>query len=231
MNIALILSGGIGSRVGSDIPKQYIEVGGKPIISYCIETLSKHDMIDAIQIVAELKWQKNIQTWLKQLDCKKKFIGFSLPGENRQMSIFHGLTDILAQFSSDSVVLIHDAARPCLTEKMITDCFIALDWHDGVMPVVPMKDTVYFSKDGRNVSELLERSKIFAGQAPEVFRLYSYYKANEKLMPEKILKINGSTEPAIMAGLDIAMIPGNESNFKITTEEDLQRFQRIILEE
>ena len=91
-----------------------------------------------------------------------------------------------------------------------------------------MKDTVYSSKDGRHIDGLLNRSEIYAGQAPEAFRLGKYYEANQKLLPDEILKINGSTEPAVLAGMDIAMIPGDEGNFKITTQEDLDRFRDII---
>ena len=90
-----------------------------------------------------------------------------------------------------------------------------------------MKDTVYQSRDGKAISSLLDRNSIFAGQAPEVFLLGKYYEANRRLFPEKILEIKGSTEPAIMAGMDIVMIPGDEGNFKITTREDLERFRQL----
>ncbi|MDE5824197.1 MAG: 2-C-methyl-D-erythritol 4-phosphate cytidylyltransferase, partial [Lachnospiraceae bacterium] len=129
------------------------------------------------------------------------------------------------------VILIHDAARPLLSEEMITDCVKAMEGHDGVMPVLPMKDTVYRSVDGKTVSALLERTEIYAGQAPEAFRLGLYYQANRRLFPDKIRGINGSTEPAIMAGMNIAMIPGDEGNIKITTPSDLERFRRLIAAE
>lgn len=80
------------------------------------------------------------------------------------------------------------------------------------------------------MTALLKRSEIYAGQAPELFRLGVYYEANCRLMPERILQVNGSTEPAVMAGLDVAMIPGDEGNFKITTKEDLERFREKIRE-
>lgn len=228
MNIALILSGGRGTRLGSQLPKQYLKVYGKPIISYCIERLSAHKKIDAIQIVADIKWQEQLKKWLKTADPSKKFRGFSAPGQNRQLSILHGLED-LRRFSRDSdYVFIHDAARPLLSEKQITDCLCAAPGHDGVLPVLPMKDTVYSSADGHKVSSLLNRKEIFAGQAPEVFRLGAYYEANRRLLPEQILNINGSTEPAVLAGLDIIMIPGDEENFKITTASDLERFREAL---
>lgn len=235
MNIALLLSGGTGTRLGTDIPKQYLEVAGRPVLSFALEQLSCHKQIDAIWIVAEPIWQEQIIKWLPRYDSDKKWKGFSTPGANRQLSIFHGLEGMKAYrdasgtalVQDEDAVLIHDAARPLLSSKLITNCLEAMQGHDGVLPVLPMKDTVYVSEDKKSVSSLLDRSRVFAGQAPEVFCFGKYYEANRRLMPEAVLKVNGSTEPAVMAGMDIVMIPGDENNFKITTREDLERFQQI----
>lgn len=228
MNIALLLSGGTGTRMGTKIPKQYVEVGGRPVISYCIERLSLHAEIDAFWIVADADWQSFVSDCLKSYDGGNKFRGFSLPGENRQLSVFHGLEDIQKYAKTSDCVLICDAARPLVTDKLISDCLAALEGHDGVIPVLPMKDTVYYSEDGRCISSLINRSCVYAGQAPEAFRLQPYYEANKRLLPKRILEVNGSTEPAVMAGMDIAMIAGDEENFKITTRTDLGRFERIV---
>lgn len=242
MVTALLLSGGTGTRMGINTPKQYIEVKDRPIISYCLKTLLSHEKIDAVQIVADEMWRETILDCMGYLQGDEhdravpektdrginKFRGFSGPGENRQLSIFNGLEDIRKYAEETDVVLIHDAARPLLSADMITACLEAMAGHDGVLPVLPMKDTVYYSEDGIRVSSLLERARIFAGQAPEAFALGKYYEANRELLPERILQINGSTEPAILAGLDIAMIPGDEGNFKITTKADLERFREIV---
>ncbi len=226
MNIALILSGGTGMRLGTDIPKQYIKVKGRPVISYCMESLSVHKSINWIQIAAGPKWREQITEEIAACGFEQKFRGFSEPGENRQLSILHGLEDIRKYADDLDYVFIHDAARPLLSAEQITNCLDAAVGHDGLVPVLPMKDTVYLSTDGKTITSLLNRGEIYAGQAPEVFRLGKYYEANKKLLPNRILKINGSTEPAVMAGLDIVMIPGDERNFKITTKEDLERFQK-----
>lgn len=228
MNVALILSGGIGTRLGLDIPKQYIEICGKPVISYCLEVLSSHDRIDFIHIVAEPVWQNKIELWLSESDSGKKFKSFSIPGANRQLSILNGLSDI-RQYAGDSdYILIHDAARPMISQKQIADCLDAAKEYDGVVPVLPMKDTVYSSKNGKTITGLLQRNEIYAGQAPEVFKLGVYYAANLSLLPDEILNINGSTEPAVLAGLKVAMIPGDENNFKITTKTDLEKFRKLV---
>lgn len=232
MNIALILSGGTGTRMGGDIPKQYIEAAGRPIFSYCMETIFGHNKIDGVQIVADVRWQEEIRSRMEELIgndmWSSRFRGFSLPGQNRQMSVFHGLEDIRRYGDYEDYVLVCDAARPTLSSRQITECLEGAVGHDGAMPVLPMKDTVYYSHGGQRVERLLERSAIYRGQAPEAFLLGKYYEANRRLLPDKILEINGSTEPAVMAEMDIAMIPGDESNFKITTRADLEHFQSLV---
>lgn len=220
MNIALILAGGTGTRLGASIPKQYLEAGGKPIISYCVEVFASYDSIDYIHIVADSMWHEFIYRNISS----DKFKEFSKPGENRQLSIFNGLCDIKKYAVSDDIVIIHDAVRPCISKCLLGKCIAAAEKHDGALPVLPMKDTVYFSENGEKVTSLLNRNKIFAGQAPEAFKLGKYYDANVALLPNDILKINGSTEPAVMANMDIALIAGDENNFKITTKEDFDRF-------
>ncbi|MBR1477526.1 MAG: 2-C-methyl-D-erythritol 4-phosphate cytidylyltransferase [Lachnospiraceae bacterium] len=228
MNIALILSGGTGSRLASVVPKQYIKVKGRLLISFALEAVLKSATIDAVYVVAALSWHNLISEEIKGLDTADKFKGFALPGENRQLSIYNGLLELEKHYDEKDIVFIHDAARPNLSEKIIESVIGAVEEHDGALPVLPMKDTVYYSRSGRNIDELLDRSSIYAGQAPEAFRLGRYLDANRRLLPEKILGINGSTEPAIMADMDIAMLPGDENNYKITTEADMERFMRDI---
>ena len=230
MNIALILSGGTGSRISSDRPKQYISVNGKMIITRCLEAVLSCKEIDAIQIVANERWRESIRLeGEKQIGQAfvKRFRGFSEPGENRQLSILNGLKDIEKYADEKDVVIVHDAARPLVSADVLGRCIKACEDHDGAMPALPMKDTVYLSKDGSGITALLNRSEVVAGQAPEAFLLGKYIKANEALLPERILSINGASEPAVMAGMDIAVIRGDERNFKITTDPDLERYRNI----
>lgn len=233
MNIALILSGGTGTRLGAGVPKQYLEVNGQMIISYALETVLFHQSIDAVQVVAGDSWKADIEGQIHLLQEKHKDklanpVYFSMPGENRQLSIYNGLRGIRKYADAESFVMVHDAARPMLTADMITAYLEAVKGHDGLLPVLPMKDTVYLSMDGSSVTSLLDRSQIFAGQAPEIFVLGKYVQANERLLPDAIKKINGSTEPAVLAGMNIVMVPGDERNFKITTQLDLERFRGLI---
>lgn len=237
MNIALVLSGGTGSRLGGKVPKQYLACDGRMMITRCMETVFSHPSMDAVQIVAADMWRETIvremETWIFSHEdtFREKFFGFSEPGETRQYSILSGLRDIERKAADEDVVMVHDAARPNLSARLISDCLAALDGHDGVMPVLPMKDTVYLSRDGKTVSSLLERREVFAGQAPEFFRLGKYLKANESLPRDKMLALNGATEPAILAGMDIALVPGDEANFKVTTAADMERYLTLLAAE
>jgi 2-C-methyl-D-erythritol 4-phosphate cytidylyltransferase len=208
-----------------DIPKQYYKVKERPIIGYVLKTLLAYDHLAGLVIVADEAWQDVIRAELADYPGK---LGFAEPGTNRQLSVYHALLALREEMgtSDEDVVLIQDAARPNTSLAQIAQCFEAAKGHDGAIPVLPMKDTVYLSDDGKAVTSLLNRSSVFAGQAPEAFRYGAYRKANQALLPDKILGINGSTEPAILAGLDVAMIPGDEHNYKITTRADLERFCR-----
>ena len=232
MNIALLLSGGVGARLSARVPKQYITVDGKMIVTHTLLKLYEQNDIDAVQIVAAEEWREKIVAEQKHFfpQFEKKFRGFSDSGQNRQMSILNGLRDIKQYAVADDVVMVHDAVRPLISSEDIMAGFAAVVGHDGVMPVLPMKDTVYLSSDGKCVTELLRREQVFAGQAPEFFRLGKYLAANEGLLPDKILVVNGSTEPAVMSGMDIVMIPGDEGNFKITTQGDLDRYISLLSE-
>lgn len=226
MNIALILAGGTGSRFGGNIPKQYLEVAGKPVISYCLKTFAGHEKIDGIQIVADKGWRPFIQECI-DTEGRKKLRGFSMPGKNRQLSIWNGLRDILQYGCEEDVVIVHDAARPLVSVRIISDCLEICKEHDGALTAIPVKDTVYYGRNGK-IESLLDRDRLIEGQAPEAFRVGPYYHANEMLLPDKILQINGSTEPAVLAGLDIGCVAGEERNFKVTTKEDLERFAQIL---
>lgn len=225
MNEALILAGGTGMRLGAEIPKQYIEVDGRPVIAYSMDNFFQLKEIDKVRIVADVSWREYILKYINKKKQKEKFSGFSEPGETRQLSIINALKDMQNYAKKEDLVIIHDAARPCLSEELLRGCIRAAKGHDGVLPVLPMKDTVYYSEDGTRISKLLNREQVLAGQAPEVFEFEKYMAANEALLPEKIFNINGSTEPAVLAGMDIVTISGDEKNYKITTPEDLKRFR------
>lgn len=229
MNYAIILSGGIGTRMQmGDFPKQYLEVEKKPILLYTLEQFQKSSAVEKIVIVAADAWREKIRGWMEE-DGITKFLAFADAGDTRQESIHNGLTVCMEDsVSENDGVIIHDGVRPLVSEQLIGDCLAALADHEGCMPVLPMKDTIYQSSDGTKIDHLLERSTLFAGQAPEAFRLHPYAKINREASKEELSLTRGTSEIAYRHGMDVAMIPGDERNFKITTRSDLERFCTIV---
>lgn len=228
MNIAIILSGGVGSRMGLNIPKQYVVVNGQPIISYCLQTFLCNEHTDAIVIGVADEWKEYVIEQMEKLHPAKP-VFYAAPGETRQYSIFNALRVVKDQgYSDDSFVIIHDAARPFVSDELINRCYEACNRADGSMPVIAVKDTTYYSEDGKSITSLLDRSKLWAGQAPEAFVFGKYLQIHEKMSHEELLKINGSTEIAFKQGLKVEMVEGDPMNFKITTPEDLSNFESII---
>ncbi len=231
MDYGILLAGGTGSRTSSETPKQYVRAKGRMMITYALEPLLACKRIERIYIVCEENYRDDILSDIKAAGLQSERIaGFTEPGETRQLSIYKGIEAILmdGNMSDTHTVLIHDAARPFLSSDLIDRCFDALPGHEGVMPALPMKDTVYMSADGDSISGLLDRKTVYAGQAPELFTLKKYYEANKALLPERIKAINGASEPAVLYEMDIAIIPGDEDNLKVTTDADLQWFMDSI---
>jgi len=230
MNFAILLSGGTGQRLGSAIPKQYIVCNGKPIIQYALTTILENKNINEVIIVAAKEWRPTISSIIDTLNSTKP-VRFTDSGATRQLSIYNGLCAISKVYNvanDDDLVLIHDAARPLVSAQLLDACLAIEENFDGTLPVVPVKDTVYESKDGTSISSLLDRSTLFAGQAPESFRLKKYVDAHERLGEQALRQINGSSEIAFKAGMRIKLIKGETSNFKITDSNDLEYFKRVI---
>lgn len=226
-NIAIVLSGGVGNRMKSDIPKQYIEVNGVPVFMYSVKTIADTRLFDALVIGAASEWRNYIKNNI-ELASVSLPVFFSQPGKTRQLSVLNALETINGLGYDDGTVLVHDAARPLVSRELIVRCVEECRDADGVLPVISVKDTIYQSKDGTHIDGLIDRSILWNGQAPEAFSFLKYYKAHQDIPTNQLLSINGSTELAYKAGLQCKMIEGDPMNFKITTPEDLVSFQNII---
>lgn len=227
MNTAIILAGGVGSRMGVNKPKQYLIVKEKPIIVYCLEIFEKHSEIDKIVIVVSDEWKDYVEENVKKYGISK-VCGYAPAGETRQHSIYNGLKSTEENAPDTKVCIIHDAARPLVSDKIISDCIVGATEDDGAMPVITVKDTVYQSKDGKSIDHLLKRSELFAGQAPESFDFKKYLDIHNSVSDDEIASTAGSSEIAYRHGMKIRLVEGSERNFKITTVEDLETFESII---
>ena len=227
MNTAIILSGGVGSRLASQCPKQYLMVCEQPIISYCLDIFENHTEIDNIVIVAADEWQPFLREWIEKKSISK-FRTFAPAGRTRQHSIYNGLKASKECTPDDGVVIIHDAARPLVSDEIISDCLHAAAQYGGAMPVITVKDTVYFSNNGQQIDELLDRNCLFAGQAPEAFRFGEYLSIHDSVSDDEIANTSGTSQIAYNHGVTVRMVKGSERNFKITTIEDLKNFELIL---
>lgn len=223
-NIGILLSGGVGSRFGGSRPKQYLETGGRPVIAWSAAAFDCHPAVGGLVITAASEWRGYISEKVRT----DKPLLFADPGATRQLSILSALHVAEARWGRDVAVIVHDAARPFVSQQLITACADGIaEGFDGVLPVLPVKDTIYQSADGVNISGLLPRAELFAGQAPESFRLGRYLDAHKRLGHERLLKVNGSTEVAHLDGMRMKLTQGDERNFKITTPADFLRFEEL----
>ena len=215
--------------MGRDIPKQYIKVCGTTLFEYTLNSVLKWDGMDSLQVVADPAYHKELGSVIgKFISDEISFLGFSSPGENRQGSIINALSDLAPRLQSDSVIMIHDAVRPLVSKELLDECDRKMKSADGVMPYLPMKDTVYVSRgSGKDllIDRNIDRDTLVAGQTPEFYIFEKYKKCCDALSKSDVMMIHGSTEPAVMGGLRIALVPGDEGNFKITTQNDLERFE------
>jgi len=226
MRVGIILAGGSSERLNElGIPKQFIEISGVPLIVYCLRMFERCVSIDAIAIVALEPWQEQISKWLEKYGIGK-FKTFALPGRTRQHSIYNGL--LAVQSLQPEYVIIHDAARPLVTEQDICSCIDESKDFDGATPAVPLNETVYLSEDGATITSLLNRDKLLAGQTPECYDYAKYLKAH--INNTEFGNIRGSSEMAAKAGMKIHLYKGNPQNFKVTNIVDFECAKYFIKE-
>lgn len=228
MNFGIILAGGIGNRMKQDIPKQYLIVEGKPVLVYTLESFQNSDRIDHIVIVADEVWRADIIRWMGEYGISK-FLAFADPGKSRQESVFSGLSCCKSySLGEKDVVVVHESARAMVSNELIAAIVDGLEGFDGCIPVIPMKDAIIFSQDGDKIDELIDRSKLFCGQAPESFYLHPYWEINNCSTEEQLAEIRGDHELCFQNHWKLRCIAGEENNFKLTTPGDIDRMISLL---
>ena len=233
MNIAIILSGGQGCRMDMDIPKQYIEIDGSPIIAWCLETFVKHRAIDALIIVLDPQWQTFVAS-LPVLTDSGKPIWYAPSGDTRQQSIYNGLKRAKECGASDEdIVVIHDGVRPLVDEEMICGVLDGCRDFDGAIASVAVKDNIYVActeKRGE-INDALWRRALFTGQTPEAYRFGKYLEIHERTSDKEIAVVTGGAEFAFRHGLKVTLTEGKDRNLKLTVPDDLEIFKILIRHE
>ena len=230
MNIALVLSGGSGTRLGSELPKQYWTIAEKPVIVHTLEQFERFESVEGVICVAAQEWSERIWDWKKAYGLSKLW-EIAPAGADRQQSIRNGLL-AAKQFVREETagVIVQDAARPLTSQDLLRRLTDGLKEAEAVMPVLPVTDTTYTSRDGQWVDGLLDRRTLFAGQAPEAFRYRPYLKLYEETPDEILRSMSGSCQLPYSRGWKVKMVPGDPENIKITYAADLKACERKLLE-
>lgn len=219
--VALITASGRGSRfgfAGEGIPKQYMPLAGVPMLRHTILAFLNHPKIDDVICTIHPEDVKLYEEAIIGLDLLNPVFG----GETRQMSVHNGL-EALRQYNP-SKVLIHDGARPFTTKRVINGILEKLETHPAVIPAIAIEDTIKKYRDGK-IEWTLERENLWRAQTPQGFIYKDILHAHNKLK-----HMNFTDDAALdeYCGIPVAIIPGSQNNFKITTEEDYERAKRVI---
>ena len=220
--IALVVAAGRGSRLGGEVPKQYRNLGGRPVLRYSLQAFLEHPRVDAVGAVIDPEDRPHYDAATQGLDLLPPVAG----GETRQDSVRLGLESLAGL--GPARVLIHDAVRPFVDPAVISRIIAALDGKPGAIAAVPVTDTLKRAADD-NIAETVDRKELWRAQTPQGFRYPEILAAHRAA--HRAATGAGLTDDAAVAeraGLEVALVMAGEDNFKITTEADLERAQRLI---
>jgi len=215
---ALIVAAGKGSRMGAPLPKQYLPLGPSPVLRHTVRAFLKHPGIATVQVVIAESDRALYESAVGDLGLPEPAIG----GASRQESVMNGLEALSG--SEPDKVLIHDAARPFATGALIEAAIGALDQNVGVVPVLPLIDSIKLLENGAVTGEV-DRDTLGRAQTPQGFQFAAILAAHRDAAGQSL---TDDAAVARLAGHDVCAIPGEEGNFKITTEDDLRRAREIV---
>jgi 2-C-methyl-D-erythritol 4-phosphate cytidylyltransferase len=218
MNYAVLLAAGKAKRMGYEVPKQFLLLGEKKIYQYPLDVLLNNEYIDKIILVVGLNQDDFIdEKYLNNEKICKIYGGFS-----RQKSVENALDKIkeLGAKKEDKV-LIFDAARPFLKDDYINKIYQVLDEHSAATLAIKSVDSLAIAS-GENITQFIDREKIYQIQTPQGFLFGIILKAHEAALKDKISEATDDARLAIKIGIDVKLILGDASNIKITRNEDLE---------
>ena len=221
---AIVVAGGRGSRMGGNLPKQYLELKGKPVISYCLEAFER-SFIDEVILVTAEDFLDFCRTNIVEKYGYKKVKKIVAGGKERYHSVEKGL-----QEAKDSdYVYIHDAARPYVTQEMLERLAYAVRCYDAVAAAVPTKDTIKEADEDAMSVKTLDRSRLWNIQTPQVFSYPLISSAFEELKRDSAAGITDDTMVVEKyTGHRVKMVEGSYSNYKITTPEDMIIMEALL---
>lgn len=218
----IVVAGGKGTRMGGEMPKQFLSLGGKPILMLTLERL--HSIDPTIQLILVLP-AEHIELW-KEL-CKEHSFGVSLLLAQGGTTRFHSVQNGLAQIDdlNDALVGVHDGVRPFVSARVLDDCFREAWIHGAAIPMIDIQDSLRHIVGVNGVTEVVPRDRYRLVQTPQVFKLSLLRRAYEQRFIESFTD-DASVVEAL--GEQVVGVEGNRENIKLTTPFDLMVAKTLI---
>ena len=232
MNIAIIIAGGSGTRMGQDIPKQFINVYDKPVLIYTLEGFQKHPQIDAIEVVCLDGWHDVVWSYAKQFNINKlKWIVSG--GKSGQESIRNGVYNLEGKVAPDDNIIIHDGIRPVIEPAVITDVISKCNEFGNGISSMPYNEQIFVIDDEASTTQYIPRETLRRVSTPQA---YKFKLLDEKYHEafEKNIGINGShytNTMMVSLGVRLYFAAGSDKNIKLTTKDDLEIFKGYLKRE
>lgn len=231
MNVAIIIAGGSGHRMGQDIPKQFINVNDKPILIYTLESFQRHPNVDAIELVCIDGWHDIVWAYAKQFNITKlKWVVSG--GATGQESIRNGVFNLEDKCNEEDVIIIHDGIRPLVDETVLSDVIVKCQQYGNAVTSLPYNEQI-FVVDPHNentTTQYIPRETLRRVSTPQAYRFgkldWAYHEAFEKG-----IGIYGSSYTNTMMvelGERLYFAAGSDRNIKLTTKDDLEMFKAYL---
>lgn len=233
MNVAIIIAGGVGSRMGQEIPKQFINVGEKPVIVYTLEAFQEHPLVDAIEVVCLAGWEQVLRAYARQYKIDKlKWVVKG--GASGQESIRNGVYNFEGVLAEDDICIVHDGVRPMLDPEVITDVVRVAKERGNAVTSMPYNEQIFLvdKKDSATTTQYIPRETLRRVSTPQAYRFglldSKYHEAFEKGVG--IDGSNYTNTMMVQLGVRLNFAVGSDRNIKLTTPENLEFFRAWAME-
>lgn len=223
----IILAGGIGSRVKSAIPKQYIEINDCPIIVHTIRNFEDNPNVDNIVIVCLEQWVSYTRQIIEKYGFTK-VKDIVVGGETGHISTRNGVYSLAGTLSEDDYVIIHDAARPIVSQSVINDLIDVAKQHDNACSAISCYETVLLTENRTSGKEQIDRNRIIRVQTPQCYKYGLIKSLYERADRDNLHDFVYANTMALHYGVEIFFSKGSNSNIKITTKEDIVLFKALL---
>ena len=228
MNIALLTAAGASTRMGQDIPKQFLTVNERPVIVYTMEAFQHHPEIDEIVVICLEGWENILKAYANQFNITK--LTKIVPGGSTgQESIYNGIAALEEDHDMRDLVLIHDGNRPFLSSKIISDCIATATEHGCSVAAIPCQEAMVLTDDGVISTGNIDRDHLKRTQTPHGFTLGKMLELHKKAEQEGIINTTATCTLMMELGEPIYFYPGSEKNIKLTTLDDMDIFKALLM--